>query len=113
MKSDCVFCRIVRKEKKEKIINEDPGLIAFGDMSPRASHHLLLVPKKHYSDFSELMKEEPGLLLKIGRAVEFLVDQEEIRGRGYVWGFHAGGKQSVNHVHAQLLSGTKENELVL
>lgn len=59
------------------------------------------------------MEEKPKLLVQIGEAVEALVDKLGLKGKWYTWGFHCGGKESVGHVHAQLLAGMKGDELVL
>lgn len=109
----CHFCAIGRGEKEEEILYETKDLVAFLDNQPRTPIHVLIMPRKHFDGFTEMTEEEPGLLLKIGEAVEILADKLGIRGRGYTWGFHCGGKQSVAHIHAQLLAGMKGDELVL
>lgn len=110
---DCIFCKIVKGEKKEEILYEDKDIVVFPDIHPRTPTHLLITPRRHYEDFAEMMKKEPKLLTRIGKVVETLVDKLGIRGNWYTWGFHCGGKQSVNHIHAQLLSGMSGDELVL
>jgi histidine triad (HIT) family protein len=111
--TNCVFCKIVSGEKKETFLYEDDEITAFNDINPRAPIHILITPRTHYHDFSEMMEKEPELLVKVGKVIEKLVDQLKIRGKWYTWGFHCGGKQSVNHAHAQLLAGMKDDELVL
>lgn len=110
---DCIFCKIANKEKKEEILYEDKDIIAFPDYKPRTPVHIMIATKEHYDEFTDLMQESPELLSKIGQTVEILVDKLDIRGKPYTWGFHCGGKQSVHHVHAGLLSGMEEDELVL
>lgn len=109
----CIFCKIISGEKKEEIIYQDKGIVVLADIHPRTPTHLLITPRQHYEDFAEMMKHEPELLLRIGEVVEKLVDKLGIRGQWYTWGFHCGGKQSVNHIHAQLLAGMKEGVLVM
>lgn len=108
----CIFCKIVDGEKKEEFVYEDDQLIALSDHQPRTPVHLLVITKKHFQDVSELLSKDPSLVAEIGLVVEKLVDKFSLR-RGYTWGFHAGGKQTVNHVHAQLLGGMQKDELVL
>lgn len=109
----CIFCKIISGEKKEEIIYQDKDMAVLADIHPRTPTHLLITPRQHYEDFAEMMLQEPELLLRIGEVVEKLVDELGLRGEWYTWGFHGGGKQSVNHIHAQLLAGMKEGELVL
>jgi histidine triad (HIT) family protein len=110
---DCVFCRIVNGSKKEKIVYRDGDIIVFLDKNPRTKIHLLITPKKHYVDFYDLMKSEPEMLTKIGNVVKKMVEEFNIGSKAYTWGFHCGGKQSVNHVHAQLLAVVGTDQLVL
>lgn len=110
---NCIFCKIANKEKEEEILYEDEDIIAFPDHKPRSPVHVMIATKKHYGEFSSLIQQDPALLSQIGEVVEKLVDKLEIRGNPYTWGFHCGGKQSVHHVHAGLLSGMSEDELVL
>lgn len=109
----CIFCEIIKCEKEEAIIYESANVVVFPDSSPRTNHHYLIVPKQHFNDFSDMMHKNPELLTSIGRSVEAVVDKLGIRGGWYTWGFHAGGKQSVDHVHAQLLLGMGKDQMVL
>lgn len=109
----CRFCTIGRGEKEEKILYETEDLVAFPDNSPRTPTHVLIMPRRHYDGFADMMTKEPELLPKIGEAVEVLVEQLGLKGKWYTWGFHCGGKESVSHVHAQLLAGMTGDELVL
>jgi diadenosine tetraphosphate (Ap4A) HIT family hydrolase len=73
----------------------------------------MITPRSHFHDFSEMMTKNPELLTEIGKVIEVLVDQLKIRGKHYTWGFHCGGKQSIDHVHANLLAGMTGDETVL
>lgn len=108
----CVFCKIISGEIKEEYLYEDEKVIVHKDIHPRTKVHLLITTKKHYADFSEMMETEPDLLSHIGEVVEIVVKRVGLKGKPYTWGFHSGGKQSVHHVHAQLLS-VDGDELVL
>lgn len=110
---ECIFCKVVKREKEEKIIYEDNNVIVFSDSNPRTPYHYLIVPKQHFHDFSDMMGKSPKLLIGIGKAVETVVGKLGMKSSWYTWGFHAGGKQSVDHVHAQLLSGMGKDQLVL
>ncbi|HEX8909322.1 MAG TPA: HIT domain-containing protein, partial [Anaeromyxobacteraceae bacterium] len=45
--SDCLFCRIARKEVPARVVHEDAETLAFEDIEPQAPTHLLVIPKKH------------------------------------------------------------------
>src|SRR3989344_4473813 len=46
--SDCIFCKIVKKEIPSKIVYEDKISFAFLDIKPYNLGHTLVIPKKHY-----------------------------------------------------------------
>lgn len=52
--SDCVFCKIVNKKIKVKIIYENKNFIAFPDANPRVEGHTLIIPKKHFINMMDL-----------------------------------------------------------
>ena len=110
---DYVFCKIVKKEKKEEIIYEDDKVIVFPDHAPRTPTHLLITPKVHYDDFDEMLEKEPELLLHIALVIKKILTNLKKENKWYTWGFHCGGKQSVNHIHAQLISDIGEDQYVL
>ena len=51
---DCLFCKIGTHEISSKIIYEDEIVIAFLDIHPSVNGHTLIIPKKHFHDFTEL-----------------------------------------------------------
>lgn len=75
MESNCIFCKIVKKEIPSNIIWEDESHIAFLNIHPIRPGHTLVIPKKHYSylfdiedpDYSDIWaaaKQVSGLLKK-------------------------------------------------
>lgn len=52
MNSDCVFCKIIKKEIPAKILAENEYAIAFLDVNPTANGHTLVIPKEHFKDLS-------------------------------------------------------------
>ena len=43
---DCIFCRIVAGKIPSDIVYQDEEVLAFRDINPQASVHLLVIPKK-------------------------------------------------------------------
>ena len=56
--SDCLFCKIIRKEIPAKVLFEDDLALAFEDISPKAPTHLLVIPKKHLGSLEEAGRED-------------------------------------------------------
>ncbi len=55
--SECIFCKIANKEIETNIIAENELAIAFLDTSPVSDGHTLIIPKKHFRNFSETPEE--------------------------------------------------------
>jgi histidine triad (HIT) family protein len=45
--SDCIFCKIIKKEIPSHIVYEDENFLAFLDIRPISNGHTLVIPKKH------------------------------------------------------------------
>ena len=48
--SECVFCKIVKKEIPADIVFENDHILAFLDINPVNAGHTLIVPKQHCTD---------------------------------------------------------------
>jgi len=56
--SDCIFCKIIKKEITSKIIDENDHVIVIEDIKPKAPIHYLIIPKIHVQNFFELEDSE-------------------------------------------------------
>jgi histidine triad (HIT) family protein len=54
---DCIFCKIIKGEIPSYTIYEDDIVKVFLDANPDDNGHMLIVPKKHITDFTELDNE--------------------------------------------------------
>ncbi|HHW12524.1 MAG TPA: histidine triad nucleotide-binding protein [Firmicutes bacterium] len=103
--SDCVFCRIVRKEIPAQILLETEEVLAFKDINPVAPRHILLIPKKHISSVMDpQLPTSPQLTAELFSAIQQLMAEAKDGFRVVInRGAHAG--ESVPHLHLHLLSG--------
>ena len=53
MTTDCLFCRIVRKEIPATIVLENEHVVAFRDIDPKAPTHVIVVPKVHVATLDD------------------------------------------------------------
>ncbi len=58
--SDCLFCKIARKEIASKIIYEDRQVVAFEDINPQAPVHTLIISKPHFETLNDVGAEQEG-----------------------------------------------------
>lgn len=67
--SECVFCKIINRESKSKLIYETESILAFLDIEPINEGHILIVPKIHVDSIEkvplEVLNEMLALLQKI------------------------------------------------
>ena len=56
--SNCLFCKIIRKEIPAKVLYEDDLTLAFEDISPKAPTHVLVIPKKHLASLEDAARED-------------------------------------------------------
>lgn len=104
--TDCLFCKIIKRELPSEIVYEDDDVLAFRDIKPQAPVHVLIIPKRHIASLDDLTKEDENAM---GRAM--LVASKLARDLGISEGYRVVtncGKdagQSVFHIHMHLLGG--------
>ena len=71
---DCIFCKIIRGEIPSSKVFENEKILAFLDINPVSKGHTLVIPKTHYTGFSEipadLLTEMGKLLQKVGQGAK-------------------------------------------
>jgi len=107
MATECLFCRIVRKEIPATIVAEDEHAIAFRDVNPQAPTHILVVPRTHVASLDDV--RDPLLIARVMMMAADVARQEGIVDQGYrtVLNTNAGAGQSVFHLHAHILGGRR------
>lgn len=51
---NCIFCRIIRGEIPSRTVFENDHFKAMLDVGPASKGHVLILPKEHYADLTEL-----------------------------------------------------------
>ncbi len=108
----CVFCKIAQKEIPADIVYEDETVMAFRDRHPIAPVHVLVIPKKHIGNITEIGDEEELLMGKLITTAKKIADDLRISKKGYKLLFRVGehGGQEVGHVHLHLIGGAMLKE---
>lgn len=115
---NCLFCKIANHEIKSDLVYENDDVICFRDIHPAAPTHVLIVPKKHYSDIITLAKaKEAGsdtmnaVLAAIPHVASICgVDKDGFR---VINNCGINGGQSIAHVHFHLIGGRRLGEKIL
>ena len=104
--SECLFCKIGRKELPGKIIYEDAEIFAFEDNHPQAPTHILICPRKHFASLSDATAEDAALLGRVLLLAAQLAKERKLEdGYRTVFNNGRGAGQSVYHLHLHLLGG--------
>lgn len=103
----CIFCKIAAGEIPASVVYQDNDVIAFNDLNPQAPHHVLVIPKKHYTTLNDVPANESGVLGKLMSAATQIATTLGIAENGYrfVMNCNSDGGQSVYHIHLHLLGG--------
>lgn len=105
--SECIFCKIIKKEIPTNIIYEDQNIIAFNDINPQAKYHILIVPKEHSLNIAAA--KDPKIFEILLNAAKKIAKQLNISESGYRLCLNTGKNagQTVAHTHMHLLGGQR------
>ena len=104
--TDCLFCKIIAGDIPSSKVYEDELVFVFKDINPKASVHLLVIPKIHIDSLDELKAEHQTLITHMMLKLPDLA-----RSQGLEDGFRTiintgpGGGQEVGHLHIHILGG--------
>ncbi len=103
-KSECIFCKIVRKEVNAEFVKEGNSFIAIKDAHPKTKGHTLIIPKQHWvtlldipnkygNELIEFTKQVASELMakKLGDGFNIVMNNLEVAG------------QVVKHAHIHIL----------
>lgn len=104
---DCIFCKIAAGIIPSTKVFEDDRVFAFRDINPQAPTHILIIPKRHYTDLAELDRHDQPLMGYLIHTAIRLAADEGIARKGYRVSINCGpdGGQVMQHVHVHLLGG--------
>lgn len=102
--SDCIFCKIIRRELPAEIVYEDDDMIAFKDITPAAPVHLLLIPKRHIASLQHAEAADAALLGKMLYQVPQIAADNGLSA-GFKTQINTGklGGQEVFHLHIHIM----------
>ncbi len=102
--SDCVFCKIARKEIPSQIVYDTDAVMAIKDLHPVSEGHTLVIPKAHYTDIFDMPQELLNESIKAAKEISLKMRTEQ--GVQSVNILNCSGKasgQSVYHFHIHLI----------
>ena len=107
---DCLFCKIVNNTIKSDIIYQDNKILIFKDINPEAPIHLLIIPKKHIKNITDIDKNNSDIISHIFEKISELKNKLGLEnGFRVVTNCGQDGGQTVEHLHFHVLAGRKLN----
>ena len=103
----CVFCQIAAGAFATEFLYESDQVVAFNDLAPLASYHLLIIPRKHIASIDAVSREDDALLGELIEAAQVVAEERGLKQSGYrlVANFGHDAGQTVHHLHLHLLGG--------
>ena len=102
-KDDCIFCKIANGDFGTEFIIETEDLVAFRDINPQAPEHILVIPKEHYKNITEVKSQE--LLGKLMNGVQQVTEKIGLKSFRTVINTGEEAGQTVFHIHIHILGG--------
>lgn len=103
--SECIFCKIAKKEIPSKIVYEDKQCVAFRDISPQAPTHILIVPFRHLEKLADMREDDRELVGHLHWVARQVAAKEGLNDFRLVSNNGPSAGQSVWHLHLHLLGG--------
>jgi histidine triad (HIT) family protein len=105
--TDCLFCKIARREIPATLVYEDERVAAFQDLNPQAPTHILVIPKRHIETLNDLSTEDDQLVGELVRRAGAIAAERGLSAGGYrtVFNTNRDAGQTVFHIHLHLLGG--------
>ncbi len=98
---NCIFCKIASGQIPKKFRYQDENIVAFDDINPQASTHVVFIPRDHIENFE--MLTDDSILASVRRGMQEVVKEKKLVGRGYKVLVNGGGAQVVEHLHFHLI----------
>lgn len=100
----CIFCKIIDRQIPSNIVSEDETSIAIRDVNPQAPTHILIMPKNHIANITQLNHAETlgSLFMKVG---EIARTEKLEKGFRVVVNTGNDGGQTVDHLHIHVIGG--------
>ena len=105
--SNCLFCKMIRKEIKAKVEYEDERMLVIHDINPQAPAHLLVIPKKHVETLAALETSDIPMMGDIIHGATKVAKKNGWEHYRLVFNNGAEAGQSIFHIHLHLLAGRR------
>ena len=112
---DCIFCQIAFGKLAAEVRYQDAEVVAFRDINPAASTHILIVPNKVIPTVNDLSDDDEVTAGRMLLVAKKLAEQEGIAEDGYrlIINCNRHGRQEIYHLHLHLIGGRPLGPMIL
>lgn len=108
--NDCLFCKIIKKELPSKTIYEDQLIQVIMNINPLTNGHLLVLPKKHFTNILDIDEEFITHSFKIIRNKLYPLLKEKLNCKGLTIIENNELGQEIRHFHIHLIPRYENDE---
>ncbi len=107
MSDSCIFCAIVAGSIPATKVLDEPDLVAFHDLNPRAPTHVLVIPRVHVDSLAAVRPEHGELMGRLLLAAARVAVATGVGESGFRVVVNTGPDtgQAVAHLHLHVLGG--------
>lgn len=106
---NCIFCKIISGDIPAKLVAESTHAIAIQDIAPQQPIHILVLPRVHYSNVSELAELNPSALVDLMQLGSKIASDHSTGSFRFTFNTGAEAGQTVFHAHGHITSKTPKN----
>ena len=100
---NCIFCKIIAGEIPSAVIFEDEEFKAILDRFPGNIGHVLVLPKKHYSNIFDIDEDVAGRLFRLTKIAKNMKEVLGFEAMNVVQNNGSLAGQTVHHFHLHLI----------
>jgi histidine triad (HIT) family protein len=109
--AECVFCSIAAGKAESSVVYRDDHVMAFMDIQPVTTGHLLVIPREHYVGLADLPSALGGRIFAVGQRLADALRRSALPCEGINM-FVADGEvafQEILHFHLHVFPRTADD----
>jgi len=108
----CVFCAIVEGRAPAEVVYQDDATMAFMDINPATTGHVLVIPRRHIRDLLEIDEDSAAAVMRsVVRVARAMREAVQPDGLNLVQASGRAAFQSVFHFHMHVIPRWRDDGL--
>ena len=104
MDTECIFCKIAKREIPKEITYENDNFMSFADINPVVKGHSIVISKKHFQNNLDLPNSLGGEFLDcVKKTAMKIIEKTKAQGFNLHGNNFKVAGQLVNHFHVHIL----------